>query len=845
VRHRARGSMAGSVRRNGGWGRLLAVLVAVSLVGAAVALVPRAGSVTGRLLGASGSSAGAGPGGTSAVQAAAATPADAGAGCSGVYFVSARGSGQPYGKPGETAAEEASDISVTPQTNAVLTALQANLPKNVPVTAHQLSYPAPAVSVLGTGISWSASAVRSNSEWDTFMHVNLPKYIGDEQQGESELVGYLSQIYFNCYPKGQEPMVVLAGYSQGAMVVHNILNELAAYPNTALSLIKGAVLIADPERMPWSNVTNFGSAPDGDYGLCRALDEFLIPHEKTSGSCVPPNTTTDVARSLSSEVYQVCDAGDVACDTSGAFRLNSHGVPALTDGILFKRDWKKLKQDYESGKLIHTTHYKHGAVTTAARRVARNLVRDGVGTVSVPSVSPSSTPSPTPTSSGAGAVSWRALTAPTPGGATSGTLESVTCPSTTCVAAGWDSKGILIVSGSGSSWTATDTPGPVSTEAGGSVDPWSGPYVACAAPSACTAVGYYQDHTGGPTHGYLVTGGVSASWIVRQPPLPANAAADGDVELRAVACPSPKRCVAVGVYQDSSYNTEGLVLTGSGSSWQATEAPLPTDAATNHVNTELWSVACSSASHCVIGGGYAVAGATPQSLPGYANALILTGSGSSWTPSAPPVPANAIADASNLGVASLITQVTCPVSECVAVGSYMDTTKAPEAMVLTESGTSSWSAVEPPLPGTSGTGQGSELIGFGCASASACTGWGMYDLTAGKPQVMTVTGSGMSWQSDDIANAASSVSADTYPYLACLSVDVCTALDPYDATPGLLITGSGSTWTTTTAPLPSDAQSTGARLSAIACSPAQCVSVGSYYNSADNEVGLLEIGQSQ
>lgn len=268
-------------------------------------------------------------------------------------------------------------MSVSPQTNAVLTTLEASLPKAVPVTVHQLSYPAPSVNVLFAGLSFSFWSLVSNRDWDQLMHVNLPNYIGQEQQGEAELIGYLTHIYYYCYPAGQEPMVVLAGYSQGSMVVHNILNEAAANPNTGyLSLIKGAALIADPESMKWSNVTNFGTAPPGDYGLCKALDEFIIPHEKTSGSCVPPGTTTDVAKALSSKTYQVCDAGDLVCDTSGALRLNSHGIP-LTN-------WTKLKLDFKNGSRIHTTHYMGGAVTVAARLVARNLIRDGLGSVPAP-----------------------------------------------------------------------------------------------------------------------------------------------------------------------------------------------------------------------------------------------------------------------------------------------------------------------------------------------------------------------------------------------------------------------------------------------------------------------------
>ena len=48
--------------------------------------------------------------------------------------------------------------------------------------------------------------------------------------------------------------VVLAGYSQGAMVVHRNLNALADSPNVA-----AALLIADGDRLPGDNVSSMGS----------------------------------------------------------------------------------------------------------------------------------------------------------------------------------------------------------------------------------------------------------------------------------------------------------------------------------------------------------------------------------------------------------------------------------------------------------------------------------------------------------------------------------------------------------------------------------------------------------
>jgi hypothetical protein len=116
------------------------------------------------------------------------------------------------------------------------------------------------------------------------------------------------------------------------------------------------VLIADPERMPHSDIKNFGTAPVADYGLCHTLDELILPHTE---SCLAAGKTTDVAKGLSASTYQICDDGDVVCDTNWTFKLNCHDIPALTN-------LSELKQDYKTGANIHTTDYLGSSSEVAA-----------------------------------------------------------------------------------------------------------------------------------------------------------------------------------------------------------------------------------------------------------------------------------------------------------------------------------------------------------------------------------------------------------------------------------------------------------------------------------------------
>jgi hypothetical protein len=92
--------------------------------------------------------------------------------------------------------------------------------------------------------------------------------------------------------------------------------------------------------------------------------------------------------------------------------------------------------------------------------------------------------------------------------------------------------------------------------------------------------------------------------------------------VKAIACPTLTRCVAVGNYQDVHGRQEGMLLSWSGTSWTARQAPLPGNAGPNPW-VELNAISCPSASRCTVGGGYENAASTPLGL-------LLAWSGSSW-----------------------------------------------------------------------------------------------------------------------------------------------------------------------------------------------------------------------
>jgi hypothetical protein len=98
--------------------------------------------------------------------------------------------------------------------------------------------------------------------------------------------------------------------------------------------------------------------------------------------------------------------------------------------------------------------------------------------------------------------------------------------------------------------------------------------------------------------------GSGTSWTAMEAPLPANGSTAGPATLSSVTCPSTGACVVAGNYTNNSTGyAPGMLLTGSGSSWNAVEAPLPTNASVNGSRV-LSSVTCTSTTACAAAGWY-------------------------------------------------------------------------------------------------------------------------------------------------------------------------------------------------------------------------------------------------
>jgi len=145
-------------------------------------------------------------------------------------------------------------------------------------------------TITGEAVEYPATAVPEDGgilDWANFM--------GSVDTGAEALAQQYGAFVAQC-PTTQ---VVLAGYSQGAMVVHRNLRNLDSNPNLA-----AALLVADGDRLPQDPTINLGSVttvPGAGKGV--AQDWPILAH-----------APAPLPVSMGSRTISVCDLGDAVCD---------------------------------------------------------------------------------------------------------------------------------------------------------------------------------------------------------------------------------------------------------------------------------------------------------------------------------------------------------------------------------------------------------------------------------------------------------------------------------------------------------------------------------------------------
>jgi len=243
--------------------------------------------------------------------------------CDPVLFFGARGSGETG--PGSTDGWDTKKdpTGFGPEVGQVLSQLNSNLGAGQ-VQAETLSYAADPVP-----------------GFDGLRHLNVLTYFKDLKAGFTQAMSDLQSDARSC----PDQKIVLAGFSQGAMIMHRVLHQA---DQSILTRVVAAVLIGDGDQVPFDHEVMDGSALHIAFGIGQVLNPL-------SGT-----STTKFDSSLGGRVIRVCKMSDIVCDfgTVAGLGLLSGGLGGLSAA------------EYAHGILVHYSYPGSAALQQAAQQAA-------------------------------------------------------------------------------------------------------------------------------------------------------------------------------------------------------------------------------------------------------------------------------------------------------------------------------------------------------------------------------------------------------------------------------------------------------------------------------------------
>jgi hypothetical protein len=209
-------------------------------------------------------------------------PSAAASGCSDVLFVGARGSGE-LGPGNAKWTDPTSDYyGFGHDVYNVLSQIKTDVGSQRTFQQTSITY-------------------QADSVWTIFNNPTDPyKYFRDLGAGVKWTMTYLGQQAQAC----PDQQIVLAGFSQGAMVMHRVLHKLynTQADQPILARVAAAVLIGDGDQVPFDNeVRDGGALPTAD-GVGQLFP--LLSHSSPDA----------FDASLSTVALRVCKLGDIVCD---------------------------------------------------------------------------------------------------------------------------------------------------------------------------------------------------------------------------------------------------------------------------------------------------------------------------------------------------------------------------------------------------------------------------------------------------------------------------------------------------------------------------------------------------
>lgn len=258
--------------------------------------------------------------------------------CKDAVFIAVTGSGEHY--------DGAGNLSVSPTLKKVYNGFTAVFDeKGKTYKKRVLDYPALSVDTLFEGADTNSTPNNARQ----FFKENLPTYMTGKDAGITALYSAVANSRAKC----PNQSIVLAGYSQGAMVVHEFLQEYATTSGPNKHAIKAVVLIADPMRVGNSEVFNFGDAPSDSKGICKYASALI--------NCNTGDTVREVPTLYRANTTAVCNQYDVVCDT-----------PTTVSAF-----WSLGVGEVKStGTMVHEGYSADPYTKVAGKRAARQVLKN-------------------------------------------------------------------------------------------------------------------------------------------------------------------------------------------------------------------------------------------------------------------------------------------------------------------------------------------------------------------------------------------------------------------------------------------------------------------------------------